>query len=93
MSIIIVVDLELCMAAMAASFRMFQALALDRGLPDWRTVSKVMNHIVVAYVIAYKMQVNKRTKVPTASLVLTIHFSFLLRLISIGAPIALNDVI
>ena len=41
MSIIIVVDLGLCMASMAATSRMLWSFARDRGLPGWRTISKV----------------------------------------------------
>ena len=41
MSIIIVVDLGLCMASMAATSRMLWAFARDRGLPGWRMISKV----------------------------------------------------
>ena len=45
------------------------------------------------YAITNDGQVNNRTSIPMASLVLTTLFSVLLGLIAIGSPVAFNDVI
>lgn len=45
------------------------------------------------YPVAYENQVDKKTSMPVYSLVLTTLLSFLLGLISIGSPVAFNDVI
>ena len=44
MAVIIVMDLGLCMASMAASSRMLWAFARDRRIPGWRTISKVSHY-------------------------------------------------
>ena len=61
----------------AAASRMLWSFARDRGVPGWRIISRV----------------DQRSSIPTAAIIATTTFSFLIGLISIGSAIAFNDVI
>ncbi|RGP67318.1 hypothetical protein FSPOR_6077 [Fusarium sporotrichioides] len=77
MSAIIVVLASCATVGMLASTsRVFWSFARDRGLPGWRTLSKV----------------NDRTTVPVYSVLCTAAISVLLSLINIGSPVAFQNV-
>jgi len=76
-AILIIVDLGLVIGVVAASSRMLWSFARDRGLPGWRQISKV----------------DSRTSIPVVAIVATTITSILIGLISIGSPVAFNDVI
>lgn len=61
---------------LASTSRVFWSLARDRGLPFWRTLSKV----------------NARTTVPVWAVAATTAISVLLSLINVGSPIAFMNV-
>lgn len=61
----------------ATASRMTWSFARDRGLPGWKTLSKV----------------DSRTSIPFAAISLTAAISVLLLLISLGSSTALNDII
>ncbi|KAM0281532.1 hypothetical protein ACHAO9_010695 [Fusarium lateritium] len=61
---------------LASTSRVFWSFARDRGLPGWRTLSKV----------------NDRTTVPVYAVLCTAVISILLSLINIGSPVAFQNV-
>jgi amino acid transporter len=61
---------------LASTSRVFWSLARDRGLPFWRTLSKV----------------NDRTAVPVWAVAATTTISVLLSLINVGSPVAFMNV-
>ncbi|SPJ85034.1 related to GABA transport protein [Fusarium torulosum] len=61
---------------LASTSRVFWSFARDRGLPGWRTLSKV----------------NERTTVPVYAVLCTAVISILLSLINIGSPVAFQNV-
>ncbi|KAM0542216.1 hypothetical protein ACHAPJ_012908 [Fusarium lateritium] len=61
---------------LASTSRVFWSFARDRGLPGWRTLSKV----------------NDRTTVPVWAVLCTAVISVLLSLINIGSPVAFQNV-
>ncbi|KAF4989386.1 hypothetical protein FGRMN_9155 [Fusarium graminum] len=61
---------------LASTSRVFWSFARDRGLPGWRTLSKV----------------NDRTTVPVYAVLCTAVISILLSLINIGSPVAFLNV-
>lgn len=77
LAILIIVDLGLIVGVMAASSRMLWSFARDRGVPGWRYISKV----------------DSNTSIPILAIATTTTFSLLIGLISIGSPVAFNDVI
>ncbi|RFN53945.1 hypothetical protein FIE12Z_1692 [Fusarium flagelliforme] len=77
MSAIIVILASCATVGMLASTsRVFWSFARDRGLPGWRTLSKV----------------SERTTVPVYSVLCTAAISVLLSLINIGSPVAFQNV-
>ncbi|MCJ1293485.1 hypothetical protein MMC34_005040 [Xylographa carneopallida] len=76
-AILIIVDLGLVIGVVAASSRMLWSFARDRGVPGWRQISKL----------------DSRTSIPVIAIVCTTILSILIGLISIGSPVAFNDVI
>ena len=77
MSAIIVILASCATVGMLASTsRVFWSFARDRGLPGWRTLSKV----------------SERTTVPVYSVLCTAAISILLSLINIGSPVAFQNV-
>ncbi|KAK5988393.1 Choline transport-like protein [Cladobotryum mycophilum] len=76
-SIIIVMGGCAVVGVLASTSRLFWSFARDRGLPFWRTLSKV----------------DERTTVPLWSIACTTVISCLLGLIAIGSEVAFNDVI
>ncbi|KAH8660815.1 amino acid transporter-like protein [Tricladium varicosporioides] len=76
-TIVLITDLGLAIGAMAAASRMLWAFARDRGVPAWRTISKV----------------NSKSSIPTVAIVTTTTFSLLIGLISVGSPTAFNGVV
>ncbi|KAL8677934.1 MAG: hypothetical protein Q9186_005686 [Xanthomendoza sp. 1 TL-2023] len=75
----IVITLAMCatIAVLASSSRLTWSFARDRGLPGWWYLSKV----------------EPRTCLPLIAIGSTTTISVLLSLISIGSPVALNDVL
>lgn len=76
-ALIIVVGLSLDIGNMAAASRMLWSFARDRGVPGWRCISKV----------------DGKTKIPVMAILTTTVLSVLVGLISIGSPVAFNDVV
>ncbi|TVY61355.1 Choline transport protein [Fusarium oxysporum f. sp. cubense] len=74
----IIVLLAACatVGMLASTSRVFWSFARDRGLPGWRTLSKVSD----------------RTTVPLYSVLCTAVISILLSLINIGSPVAFQNV-
>ncbi|KAF4494548.1 hypothetical protein FAGAP_9309 [Fusarium agapanthi] len=74
----IIVLLAACatVGMLASTSRVFWSFARDRGLPGWRTLSKVSD----------------RTTVPVYSVLCTAVISILLSLINIGSPVAFQNV-
>ncbi|KAL2036554.1 hypothetical protein N7G274_010711 [Stereocaulon virgatum] len=77
LAVIIIIDLGCVIAVVATSSRMLWSFARDRGIPGWRHISKV----------------DKKTSIPYMAIVITTIISILIGLISIGSPVAFNDVI
>jgi amino acid transporter len=74
----IIVILASCatVGMLASTSRVFWSFARDRGLPGWRTLSKV----------------SERTTVPVYAVLCTAAISILLSLINIGSPVAFQNV-
>lgn len=75
----VVTTLAVCatVGLLASTSRMSWSFARDRGLPGWKTISKV----------------DERTKVPIWSVALTTTISCLLALINIGSSVAFNNIV
>ncbi|KAI9655721.1 MAG: hypothetical protein M1821_005156 [Bathelium mastoideum] len=76
-AVIIVLDLGLVISCVAAGSRQLWSFSRDRGVPGWSFFSKI----------------NGRTTIPERSIIVTVAFSILIGLISIGSPVAFNDVV
>ncbi|KAF5676110.1 GABA transporter [Fusarium heterosporum] len=75
-AIIVVLTSCATVGMLASTSRVFWSFARDRGLPGWRTLSKV----------------NERTTVPVYAVLCTAVISVLLSLINIGSPVAFLNV-
>ncbi|KAI9712457.1 MAG: hypothetical protein M1820_001670 [Bogoriella megaspora] len=76
-SIVLILGISSTVGLLASSSRMFWSFSRDRGLPFWKTISKV----------------NSRTSIPVVAVITTTTISALLSLIGIGSSIAFNDII
>ncbi|MCJ1437379.1 hypothetical protein MMC27_006766 [Xylographa pallens] len=76
-AVLIILDLGLVIGVVAASSRMLWSFARHRGVPGWRQISKL----------------DSRTSIPVIAIVCTTIISILIGLISMGSPVAFNDVI
>ncbi|KAL8826829.1 MAG: hypothetical protein Q9170_007253 [Blastenia crenularia] len=76
-ALIIILSFCATIAVLASSSRLTWAFARDRGLPGWRYLSKV----------------EQETSLPLVAIAATSSIAILLSLISIGSPVALNDVL
>ncbi|TVY35551.1 Choline transport protein [Lachnellula subtilissima] len=94
LSLILLVDVGLMIGVTAAASRMLWAFARDRGIPGWRRISEVsFAYSDVATIFSLGAQVNSHTSVPTAAVFTTTIFSVLIGLITVGSPVAFNDII
>jgi choline transport protein len=96
--IILLVDLGLVVGVVAASSRMLWSFARDRGVPGWRRLSQVRyppfsSAYGVMFMSLTFLQVNTKTSIPTAAIITSAIISLLIGLITIGSPVAFNDVI
>lgn len=76
-AVMIIMDIAATIAFIATASRLVWAFARDRGLPGWRTVSKVQS----------------KTAIPLLAVVITSLVACLIGLINIGSSAAFNDVI
>ncbi|TVY43233.1 Choline transport protein [Lachnellula occidentalis] len=94
LSLILLVDVGLMIGVTAAASRMLWAFARDRGIPGWRRISEVsFPDSDLATIFSLGAQVNSHTSVPTAAVFTTTIFSVLIGLITVGSPVAFNDII
>ena len=92
MAVILIVDLGLNIGVVAASSRMLWSFARDRGVPGWRWISKVQT-IIRPLRKANTSQVNHKNSIPILAIITTTTTSVLLGLISVGSPLAFNDLV
>lgn len=96
LAILIIVDLGLVIGVVAASSRMLWSFARDRGVPGWRRMSQVrtLPHNDCGFkFLTLPLQVDRSSSIPVIAILTTTVVSLLLGLISVGSPVAFNDVI
>ena len=76
-AVMIIMDIAATIAFIATASRLVWAFARDRGLPGWRTVSKVQS----------------TTAIPLLAVIITSLVACLIGLINIGSSAAFNDVV
>jgi choline transport protein len=89
-TIILLVDLGLVIGVVAASSRMLWSFARDRGVPGWCRSTQVRCSALCHFNC---LQVNTKTSIPTAAIITSAIISLLIGLITVGSPVAFNDVI
>jgi choline transport protein len=77
----------------ATTSRMMWSFARDRGLPGWRTLSKVSRTRIMPAGLTCSSQIDPRTSIPFAAILTTCIISLLLLLIYLGSPLALSSMI
>ena len=93
---VVILAMFCSVGALASSSRVFWAFSRDRGLPGWRTLSKVgcrnlpgrlPNHVLKT------LQVSARTSIPINAVAATAVIAVILSFVNIGSATAFNGVI
>lgn len=94
-AILIVMDVAATIAFVATTSRLVWAFARDRGLPGWRSVSKVRPLLCqsCSHFLADSSQVQPKTAVPFLAVMIISLIACLIGLINIGSSTAFNDVV
>lgn len=81
---------------LASSSRVFWAFSRDRGLPGWRTLSKVGGRYLTSRAMEYLLtigQVSSHTSIPVNAVAATTIIAIILSFVNIGSATAFNGVI
>ncbi|CAD6586199.1 MAG: hypothetical protein ASARMPRED_002470 [Alectoria sarmentosa] len=96
-AIIIIMNAAGTIAFLATASRLVWAFARDRGLPGWRSVSKVCLSITsfdcFGDSLTDTLQIQPKTTIPFLAILITSFIACLIGLINIGSSTAFNDVI
>lgn len=94
-AIVIIMDIAGTIAFLATVSRLVWAFARDRGLPGWRSVSKVGSHSVppCCHLVNDTLQVQSKSAIPLLAVIITSSVACLIGLINIGSSTAFNDVV
>jgi choline transport protein len=92
-SIVMVLTISANVGFSASTSRICWAFARDRGLPGWRTLSRVCIQTSQAVSSVDIKQISDRTSIPVNAVAFTSFIACLLALINIGSTSAFNGVI